>query len=101
MFLQNSHVSEKERQELGENHLHMWQLLKLLHGMIPYRQNGEEGKQRARKPVFRRETFECWWKRGKDGRWNGARGIQKRLGHKNSVSVGPAYWWETETNRNG
>lgn len=34
VLLQESHVTEKERQELGENHVHMW-LLKLLPSMIP------------------------------------------------------------------
>lgn len=64
VLLQKSHVTEKERQELGENHVHIWQL-KLLPSMIPYGQKGEEEKHGARKQVFKRETFECWWKRGK------------------------------------
>lgn len=40
VLLQKSHVTEKERQELGENHVHIWQL-KLLPSMIPYGQKGE------------------------------------------------------------
>lgn len=37
----------------------------------------------------------------KDGRWNGAQGIRERLGHKSSISVGPAYWWGVGTNKSG
>lgn len=75
VLLQKSHVTEKERQELGENHVHMW-LLKLLPSMIPYGQKGEEGHG-AGKQVFKRETFERWWKRGKMVDGMGPKGYEK------------------------
>lgn len=68
-------MTEKERQELGDIHVHMWQL-KPLPTMIPYGQKGEE-KHAARKQVFKRETFECWWKRGKMVDGMGPKGYKK------------------------